>query len=107
MIVLLAAWLVGALLIVLLAWMGRKLLGLPLTRRSAILSVGSATLTTFFLWNFAGGDGGLDRRSAGLFNSEHLALVVPQGLLALFAALLAAGGRSPTARIGRGGGPQV
>lgn len=30
--VLLAAWLVGAFLIVLLAWMGRKLLGTSLTR---------------------------------------------------------------------------
>ena len=95
--VLLAAWLVGAFLIVLLAWMGRKLLGTPLTIRSAILSVGSATLTTFFLWNFAGGDGGFERRAAGLFNFEHLGLVVSQGLLALFAVLLVVARRSSSA----------
>lgn len=96
--VLLAAWLVGALLIVLLAWMGRKLLVTPLTMRSALVSVGSATLTTFFLWNFMGGDGSFERRAAGLFNSEHLGLVVPQGLLALFAVLLVAARHSRSAR---------
>ncbi|MBB1499467.1 hypothetical protein [Paracoccus sp. MC1862] len=97
MTILLAAWLGGALLIVLLAWMGRKLLVTPLTTRSALVSVGSATLTTFFLWNYVGGDGGFERRVPGLFNSEHLALVVPQGLLALLAVLLVAARRSPSA----------
>lgn len=97
MIVLLAAWFVGALLIVLLAWMGRRLLVTPLTTRSALVSVGSATLTTFFLWNYVGGDGGFERRLLGLFASEHLALVVPQGLLALLAVLLMAARRSPSA----------
>lgn len=92
MIELLVVWVAGALPILLIAWLGRKAFRTSLTVKSALYSVGAATFLAFFIRNFAEGVGGFDARIAGLFDSQQLLFVVPQGLIALVLAIIAARG---------------
>ncbi|WP_395542715.1 hypothetical protein [Neotabrizicola sp. sgz301269] len=83
MVSLFTMWVSGAIPILLIAWLGRKIFRAQLTPVSTVVSVAVAGVIAFFVRGFAEGEGGYSARIDNMLSAEQLPIVWPQVLLAL------------------------
>lgn len=87
---LIMVWVFGAIPILAISWLLRRVARKPLTPKVAVASVVAATVIAYVIRSFAEGEGGFANRISRIGSADELLLVIPQGLIALALALFSA-----------------